>query len=73
MRVQRRLKLSGGREVFPARVLDPLSKPGIRELENVFHKIQTGWSKLPVSWNPKVKEESAEDKWNREYPEPKDE
>lgn len=35
-----RLKLSGGVEVFPARVLDPMSKPGIRQLENVFHKAQ---------------------------------
>lgn len=66
-----RLKLSGGVEVFPARVLDPMSKPGIRELENVFHKVQTNWSKLPVSWNPKIKEETAEDRWNRQYPEPK--
>jgi hypothetical protein len=66
-----RLKLSGGKEVFPARVLDPLSKPGIRALENVFHNIHSNWSKLPVSWNPKVREETAEEKWNRQYPEPK--
>jgi hypothetical protein len=66
-----RLALSGGVEVFPARVLDPLSKPGIREMENVFHKVQSNWSKLPVSWNPKIKEETAEDRWNRKYPEPK--
>lgn len=66
-----RLKLSGGKEVFPARVLDPLSKPGIRALENVFHNVQTNWSKLPVSWNPRIKEETAEDRWNRLYPEPK--
>lgn len=67
-----RLKLSGGKEVFPARVLDPLSKPGIRELENVFHNIQTGWSKLPVSWNPNIAEETREERWNRKYPEPKE-
>lgn len=66
-----RMKLSGGRQVFPARLLDPLSKPGIRALENVFHKVQTNWSKLPVSWNPKIKEETTEDRWNRKYPEPK--
>jgi len=66
-----RLALSGGIEVFPARVLDPLSKPGIAQLNNVFHKIQSTWSKLPVSFNPKLKEETAEDRWNRKYPEPK--
>lgn len=65
------LALSGGVEVSPARVLDPMSKPGIRQLENVFHKIQSGWSKLPPSWNPKIIEETAEDRWNRKYPEPK--
>lgn len=67
-----RLALSGGKEVFPARVLDPLSKPGIRDLENVFHTVQTTWSKLPVSWNPAIAEETAEDRWNRLYPEPKE-
>lgn len=67
-----RLKLSGGKEVFPARVLDPLSKPGIRALENVFHTIQDNWSKLPVSWNPQIKEETDEERWNRQYPEPKE-
>jgi len=66
-----RLKLSGGKEVFPARVLDPLSKPGIRALENVFHTVQTNWNKLPVSWNPHIQEETAEERWNRKYPEPK--
>jgi len=65
------LKLSGGVEVFPARILDPLSKPDIRQAQNIFHKIQTGWSKIPLSWNPKVKEQTEEERWNKKYPEPK--
>jgi hypothetical protein len=65
-----RKRLAGGKDVFPARVLDPLSKPGIAETNNVFHKIQSDWAKLPVSWNPKIKEETSEERWNRKYPEP---
>jgi len=70
-RLLARKTLAGGKDVYPARVLDPLSKPGIREMENVFHKIQSTWSRLPPSFNPKIKEETAEQRWNRKYPEPK--
>jgi hypothetical protein len=66
-----RLRLSKGIPVFKARILDPMSRPEIKQLYGSFYKIQHNWSKLPVSWNPKIKEETAEDRWNRKYPEPK--
>jgi len=64
-------ELAGGVDVIPARVLDPMSKPNIIQLNNAWHKVHHTWTKLPPSWNPKIKEETAEEKWNREYPEPK--
>lgn len=69
-KVQSKL-LAGGKEVFPARVLDPMTRPGIQAINEVFQTVQRDWAKMPLSWNPKLKEETEEDRWNRLYPEPK--
>jgi len=64
-------RLAGGVDVFPARVLNPMSRPGTDQLHHTFEKIQRTWHHLPVSFNPKIKDETVEDRWNRKYPEPK--
>jgi len=66
------LRLSGGVKVSPARILDPLTRPAIVQMNEVFQKVQHDWAKMPMSFNPQLKEESDEDRWNRQYPEPKD-
>ena len=65
-------KLAGNKNVAPARILDPLTRPGIAAMNEVFQKVQSQWAKMPISFNPTLKEETEEDKWNRMYPEPKD-
>jgi len=64
----RRLKLSGGIPVYPARVLDPFKRPEIVQMRKAFAKIQHTWSRLPPSWNPKIAEQTEEERWNKKYP-----
>jgi len=70
-RKEAEMELSGGVKVYPARVLDPLKRPDLNQLHASFYKVQQDWTKLPVSWNPQLKEETDEERWNRMYPEPK--
>jgi hypothetical protein len=66
-----RLALTGGKKVYPARVLDPLSRPDLAQLSKLFSKVEQKWHKMPFSWNPKIKSELLEAKWNAENKPPK--